>query len=69
MKKLSILCLVLFIGSFIASCGSPYKSRKRCRGNGSWHGNRGLGSIDKVQKNNQNTYYAVVAKEVEEVSN
>lgn len=42
-STISLLLLVLFV---VSSCGSPYKKRKRCRGNGSWYGNRNLGAID-----------------------
>ncbi len=48
MKILSTLCLVLFLGSFLVSCGST--RRTKCRGNGSWSGNRNL-SLTKQQAN------------------
>lgn len=35
----------------MTSCGSPYKKRKRCRGNGSWYGNRNLGSTPQSNQN------------------
>ena len=41
MKKLIYLTLILTI--LITSCNSPYKKRKRCKGNGSWYGNRNIG--------------------------
>ena len=55
MKKqiLSLVVLAVVLLT-ISSCGSPYKKRKSCRGNGSWYGNRNLGSIE--QQNNQEIY-------------
>lgn len=50
MKKI-LMILVMFV--IITSCGnSPYKKRKNCKGNGSWYGNRHLGSIS----DNDNTF-------------
>jgi hypothetical protein len=47
MKNLTKITVILFVVTFIASsCGSPYKKRKGCRGNGSWYGNRNLGAVD-----------------------
>ena len=49
MKKMT-LQLILFctVLIFLSSCGqSPYKRRKPCKGNGSWYGNRNLGSVEK----------------------
>jgi hypothetical protein len=44
MKKVLILMVVMII--LISSCApSPYKKRKKCRGNGSWYGNRNLGLV------------------------
>ena len=55
MKKqiLSLVVLAVVLLT-ISSCGSPYKKRKSCRGNGSWYGNRNLGSIE--QQNHQEIY-------------
>lgn len=50
MKKIFILFLLTII---ITSCNSPYKKRKRCKGNGSWYGNRNLGYQN---PNPENTY-------------
>ena len=50
MKKIFTLILLTII---ISSCNSPYKKRKRCRGNGSWYGNRNLGYQN---PNLENTY-------------
>jgi len=47
MKNLTKITVILFVVTFIvSSCGSPYKKRKACKGNGSWYGNRNLGAID-----------------------
>lgn len=53
MKQLIFLILVIStIG--LTSCGNPfYKKRKKCKGNGSWYGNRNLGEKTPTQ---QNTY-------------
>jgi hypothetical protein len=57
MKKsvttISLLLLILFV---VASCGSPYKKRKRCRGNGSWYGNRNLGAVDQQKAKTPTVY-------------
>jgi hypothetical protein len=55
MKKqiLTLVALAIVILS-VSSCGSPYKKRKACRGNGSWYGNRNLGSVE--QQNQQEIY-------------
>jgi hypothetical protein len=53
MKKLVLVLLGLII--LVTSCSSPYKKRKRCRGNGSWYGNRNLGESTK----SENTYLFV----------
>lgn len=45
-KSLSIVTLLLTVMFIATSCGSPYKKRKSCRGNGSWYGNRNLGAVD-----------------------
>lgn len=52
MKKILLVLLGLTI---LSSCSSPYKKRKRCRGNGSWYGNRNLGESIK----SENTYLFV----------
>jgi len=47
MKNSSLLLVLVFILTILASCGSsPYKKRKGCKGNGSWSGNRNLGAVD-----------------------
>ena len=57
MKKSITALLILFVSAFVlSSCGSPYKRRKSCRGNGSWYGNRNLGSTELQNYNNQNIY-------------
>ncbi len=55
MKKqiLSLVVLAVVLLT-VSSCGSPYKRRKSCRGNGSWYGNRNLGSVE--QQNHQEIY-------------
>lgn len=57
MKKsvttISLLLLILFV---VSSCGSPYKKRKRCRGNGSWYGNRNLGAVDQQKAQSPTVY-------------
>jgi len=55
MKKqiLSLVVLAVVILT-VSSCGSPYKRRKACKGNGSWYGNRNLGSVE--QQNQQDIY-------------
>ncbi len=53
MKKIVLVLLgFIILGT---SCSSPYKKRKRCRGNGSWYGNRNLGGSTK----SENTYLFV----------
>ena len=52
MKK---LVLVLGLIILVTSCSSPHKRRKRCKGNGSWYGNRNLGETIK----SENTYLFV----------
>lgn len=43
MKKVFILS-ILFTIFISSSCSNPvYKKRKKCKGNGSWYGNRNLG--------------------------
>ena len=59
MKRLSLFLTAAFIISIMASCASPYKSRKRCRGNGSWYGNRNLGAIEKMNKQDLKDYYVM----------
>lgn len=55
MKKqiLSLVVLAVVLLT-VSSCGSPYKRRKSCKGNGSWYGNRNLGSVE--QQNHQEIY-------------
>lgn len=55
MKKLNVLLVAIFIVSILASCATT--GRKKCRGNGSWYGNRNLGSIDKINKTQAQDYY------------
>lgn len=65
MKNTKALVGLLFLVLFIASsCGSPYRKRKRCRGNGSWYGNRNLGAADqkaKIQTTPNETVYQLTA--------
>ena len=56
-KVISLLSLALVV-TILSSCGSPYKKRKGCRGNGSWYGNRNLGAIE---QNNQQEIYQLSA--------
>jgi hypothetical protein len=48
MKKMivpaMVICCTVFLLSSCAS--SPYKQRKKCRGNGGWYGNRNLSKLD-----------------------
>jgi hypothetical protein len=56
MKKKIFISSILFVAAFsISSCGSPLKKRKSCPGNGSWYGNRNLGTIEQ-NTNNQDIY-------------
>jgi hypothetical protein len=57
-KKILTLVMLAVVLLTISSCGSPYKRRKACRGNGSWYGNRNLGSIE---QNNQSEIYNLTA--------
>jgi len=45
-KSFSIVALLLTVMFIATSCGSPYKKRKGCKGNGSWYGKRNLGAVD-----------------------
>lgn len=45
-KRITLSALLLTVVIIASSCGSPYKKRKRCRGNGSWYGNRNVGAVD-----------------------
>jgi len=59
MKKQILILIALTVVIISAtSCGSPYKRRKSCRGNGSWYGNRNLGS---VEQNNQQEIHKLTA--------
>ena len=54
MRQFIFLILVISTIGLISSCGNPvYKKRKKCKGNGSWYGNRNLGETKPTQ---QNTY-------------
>ena len=57
-KQIFALVALAVIVVTVSSCGSPYKKRKACRGNGSWYGNRNLGS---VEQNNQQEIYKLTA--------
>ena len=49
----SIIGIVILI--LITSCSRPiHKKRKRCKGNGSWYGNRNLSQIPQSIQNPQN---------------
>jgi len=61
-KLLSVVAIATFSAILISSCGSPYKKRKRCRGNGSWYGNRNLGATQ-PQKAKTPTVYVLNTKE------
>lgn len=50
MKNLTLLFIALFVVSIFASCGSS-NTRKNCKGNGGWYGNRNLGAIDLNKEN------------------
>lgn len=54
MKK--ILSLLLLVTILTTSCSSPYKKRKKCRGNGSWYGNRNLGLTPNQNFDNSITF-------------
>ena len=55
MKYSNLFFAVLLLLFIAISCGSsPYKTRHRCRGNGSWYGNRNLGHKD-FNSNKENT--------------
>jgi len=43
-KQILVLLALAFLVISVSSCGSSYKRRKSCRGNGSWYGNRNLGA-------------------------
>lgn len=47
-KQILTLVLLAVVLLTVSSCGSPYKRRKTCRGNGSWYGNRNLGSVEQI---------------------
>lgn len=47
MKNFSVVFLCFALATFVLSSCS---SRKGCRGNGGWYGNRNLGMLDKVIK-------------------
>jgi hypothetical protein len=57
-KQILALITLAFLVISVSSCGSSYKRRKSCRGNGSWYGNRNLGS---VEQNNQQEIYKLTA--------
>ena len=61
-KSLTIAALLLTVLFVATSCGSPYKKRKSCRGNGSWYGNRNLGAVD--QKANKADVYRIENNEM-----
>ncbi len=57
-KTLLFLTLLMSITFLFSSCNSPYKKRKRCKGNGSWYGNRNLGNIDFKQTDDKSYYFS-----------
>jgi hypothetical protein len=57
-KKIIILLTLAVVVTTVSSCGSSYKRRKSCRGNGSWYGNRNLGA---VEQNNPEQIYSLSA--------
>lgn len=66
MKNLTLLLLTVFVVSFLSSCGGhPLKTRKGCKGKGSWNGNRNLGYTVPFpeEKQDNKTYYVHQTKE------
>ncbi len=49
-KTLSIAILSAAVLLIVSSCGSSYKKRKTCRGNGSWYGNRNVSVEPKAEQ-------------------
>jgi hypothetical protein len=57
-KTLLFFSMIITIAFLLSSCNSPYKKRKRCKGNGSWYGNRNLGNIDFKQTDDKTYYFS-----------
>ena len=57
-KTLLFLTFLMSITFLFSSCNSPYKKRKRCKGNGSWYGNRNLGKVDNEQTKDKSYYFS-----------
>ncbi|BDS14835.1 hypothetical protein [Aureispira anguillae] len=65
MKNLSLLLILVFVITALASCGSsPYKKRKGCKGNGGWYGKRNLGAIEHQKTSPQEIYVLANSEEV-----
>jgi len=58
MRILNILMFIVIVILLLSSCSSRITKRKRCRGNGSWYGNRNLSVIDSVRYNDI-TFYSL----------
>lgn len=64
MKKGILLCSIAVAAILATSCSSTTR-RTKCRGNGSWSGNRNLGAVDHAKQQTQPTYYAFEANKEE----
>jgi|GEM_PF-5956797 len=67
MKTKSIIALSCLLVFLLASCSSPYKKRRRCKGNGSWYGKRNLSVVPhkRESKNLKLSDYQLVLEETE----
>lgn len=56
MKNLLVLIIAIFcLGAMTSCANSPYKKRKKCKGNGGWYGKRNLSQYNQ-QKTIHDTY-------------
>ena len=58
MRILNILMFIVILVLLLTSCSRVITKRKRCRGNGSWYGNRNLSVIDSIRYNDI-TFYSL----------